>query len=161
MARLVGGDGQDTSTVPALPGATDVLVELRVDPAPPGGAFDIIKGVAVDTRGGVPPSAGGLLVQAAYRGDGWYEVRLQPIDEGTDSSTYTLALLGETRNSKGVKADTNYKVYIDASYVINGLHLRSKHYSDGGNGDLWRPILEEAERERERATDWDGRGLSP
>ena len=33
--------------MPALPGATDVLVELRVDPAPPGGAFDIIKGVAI------------------------------------------------------------------------------------------------------------------
>ena len=60
-------------------------------------------------------SAGGLLVQAAYLGDGWYEVRLQPFDEVSDSSTYQLALLAETLNTKGVKADTNYKAWLGAS----------------------------------------------
>ena len=35
-----------------------------------------------------------------------------------------------------MKNSTDYKVDIDASYVINGLHLRSKHYTEGSNGDL-------------------------
>ena len=34
VAELVGGDGQDTSSVSSDPSLTDVLVELRVDPAP-------------------------------------------------------------------------------------------------------------------------------
>ncbi len=30
-----------------------------------------------------------------------------------------------------------YTVYIDAQYVLNGLQSRSRHYSQGSNGDLW------------------------
>ena len=36
-----------------------------------------------------------------------------------------------------MKDDIAYTVYIDASYVLNGLTSTTRHYSQGTNGDLW------------------------
>ena len=38
-----------------------------------------------------------------------------------------------------------YKVYIDASYVINGLAAKSRWYSQGSNGDVWTLIFDAIE----------------
>ena len=41
-----------------------------------------------------------------------------------------------------MKDDIEYTVYVDASYVLNGLTSRTKHYSQGTNGDLWTRLYE-------------------
>ena len=43
-----------------------------------------------------------------------------------------------------MKNNIKYFVYIDALYVLNGLTSRTKHYSQGTNGDLWTRIYEVA-----------------
>ena len=40
----------------------------------------------------------------------------------------------------------HYTVYIDASYVINGVKARTPHYSRGCNGDIWTKIFKETDR---------------
>jgi len=37
-------------------------------------------------------------------------------------------------------------VYIDASYVINGLNARTVNYTRGSNGDIWTRIFVELDR---------------
>ena len=43
-------------------------------------------------------------------------------------------------------AQGSYKVYIDASYVINGLQAKTKNYSKGNNGDIWTRIFADLDR---------------
>ena len=45
-----------------------------------------------------------------------------------------------------MQTGSTYSVYIDASYVINGLRSRSAHYCNGSNGDLWTMIFAELAR---------------
>ena len=53
------------------------------------------------------------------------------------------ALLQLIRRMKTGRA---YKVYIDAAYVLNGIHSRSNNYSKGSNGDIWSSCFEELDR---------------
>ena len=45
-----------------------------------------------------------------------------------------------------MKTGGRYKVFIDASYVINGLQARTVNYTRGSNGDIWTRIFAELDR---------------
>ena len=45
-----------------------------------------------------------------------------------------------------MKDGEHYTVYVDASYVVNGINARTLQYSKGCNGDIWTRIFREAER---------------
>ena len=45
-----------------------------------------------------------------------------------------------------MQPNRHYTMYIDASYVINGMNSRSNHYSQGTNGDLWTLTYTELDR---------------
>ena len=45
-----------------------------------------------------------------------------------------------------MRTQGSYKVYIDASYVINGLQAKTKNYSKGNTGDIWTRIFAELDR---------------
>ena len=43
-----------------------------------------------------------------------------------------------------MRNNITYTVYIDAAYVLNGLTSKTRHYSQGSNGDLWTRIYQVA-----------------
>ncbi|KAL1519836.1 hypothetical protein AB1Y20_023340 [Prymnesium parvum] len=112
VARVVGGDGQNTGTVGADPARTDVLAELRISPS--ANFFNVSVGALVHSRA---PSSGypastysgmgsdqiGILTRLAHRSDGDYELRLQPQDESNSVEfRYEIALMVETKASADV-----------------------------------------------------------
>jgi hypothetical protein len=45
-----------------------------------------------------------------------------------------------------MQAGGHYTVYIDASYVTNGIEARTVNYTRGSNGDIWTRIFVELDR---------------
>jgi hypothetical protein len=47
-----------------------------------------------------------------------------------------------------MKDNVTYTVYIDASYVLNGIRSKTRRYSQGTNGDIWTKLYQVTEHKR-------------
>ena len=155
--RMVGGSGQNDATVGADPSTTDVYVEIRMDPAPPDLGIAFANGVLDTSRTPSSPYLHPdrspsvldvqriLFVKAESMGDGYFQVRFQPLDP-THSIHYNyhVAVIAETSTSAGDRfMPESYKAWLGASVAP---------YSAAAYGLTFNPIMGGLESSIQRDT---------